>query len=442
MRVAVMLAYSPAYLSYPDTWGYAKAAAGPLFMDDWIRPAGYPAFLAALHALWGELGFAIAAQHVLGLGASVLAYALVLQVGAPRWVALLPAGVVALTFDFVYFEHALLSEALFGLLLLACVYATARALHDHARLPWAAAAGALVAAAVMVRGVAIFAIPVLVAAVALAGTGSWRRRLGGAAALAASSGALLVGYAALQSTQNGYFGLTEGSGWATYARAAPFADCTGFTPPNGTEGLCETTDVRDRPGPDFYAWNPRSPARPLFGGPPQNADRVGAFGRAAILGLPRAYFAAVTTDLWRYVVPDAGIDRDGDGATPAEVSIGIRRPAIEAGNLTTVEPLYGDVRIETRGFVEFLAELQRIVRIHGVLLLLAIAIAAVALPFADRGQRVGVLLLGAAGLVPVVAATATVVYDWRYMVPALPLIVGAGAIGLHALVARATERSP
>lgn len=441
VRVALMFIYSPAYLSYFDTWGYAKAAAGPLFMDDWIRPAGYPAMLAALHAIWGELTFAIAVQHLLGLATVVLTYALMLRLGAARGTALVVAAVPALTIDALFYEHTLLSEGPFTLLVLASVYTTAIALERPVALGWAAGAGALAAAAVMVRGTALFAVPVLVALMALAAAGPWRRRLAGAGALAATCFALLLGYAALQSTQNGYFGLTEGSGWATYARAAPFADCSRFTPPTGTDGLCETTDVRDREGPDFYAWKDGSPARRLFRGPPHEADLVGSFGRAAILGLPRAYVSAVATDIWRYVVSDAGIDRDDNGDTPSELSIALRRPAAEATNLTTVEQLYGDVKIETSGAVDVVGDLQEIVRVHGPLILFAVLAAAVALPFAEPRRRIAILLLGAAGLVPVIFATMTVVYNWRYMVPALPLIVGAGALGVQVLAARWSERN-
>jgi 4-amino-4-deoxy-L-arabinose transferase-like glycosyltransferase len=441
VRIALTLAYSPAYLSYPDTWGYAKAAAGPLFMDDWVRPAGYPAMLAAVHAVWGELTFTIVLQHLLGLATAVLAYVTMLRLGAPRWAALVPSGVVALTMDAIYYEHALLSEGPFTFLSLAAVYASARAIEADASPAWAPAAGALVASAIVVRGIALFALPVLVAVVALTAAAAWRTRITRAAALGGTCIALLVGYAALQSTQNGHFGLTEGSGWAAYARAAPFADCNYFTPPAGTEALCESTPVRDRGGPDFYAWNDESIGRQLFDGPPHNSEIVGSFGRAAALEQPRAYTSAVLLDLWRYVNPGAARKRDGDGDTPAEISIARRDRADERINMTTVEPLYGDVEIETGAAVDFFGDLQTVVRVHGPLVLLALLLAAAALPFATGRQRAGILLLGAAGVVPVVVATATVVYNWRYMVPALPLISGAGAYAAHVLAARISSRA-
>src|SRR4051794_8440700 len=132
LRIGVLLAYTPAALSYPDTWGYVKAAAGPVFLTDWFRPAGYPAFLAALHGMWSSLTFAIVVQELLGLATAVLAYATVRRLGGPRWVALVPAAVIALCLDVIYFEHTLLSEALSAPVAALALYATARSLEG----PW------------------------------------------------------------------------------------------------------------------------------------------------------------------------------------------------------------------------------------------------------------------------------------------------------------------
>ena len=232
LRAVLLAAYSPAYLSYPDTWGYAKAAGGPLFMPDWIRPAGYPALLAGLHAVWGSLTFTIVVQHLLGLATAVLAYATLQRAGAPRWVALVPAVVLTLTLDAIYYEHTLLSETPFTLLVTGALYCGVRSLEERSGIGWPIACGLLLGLAVTFRGIALFAIPVFVLALLLR-DGGWRRRLAGAGATAIAVVALLVSYAALQESQNGYFGLTQGSGWSTYARSAPFADCRVFDPPGG-----------------------------------------------------------------------------------------------------------------------------------------------------------------------------------------------------------------
>ena len=242
----------------------------------------------------------------------------------------------------------------------------------------------------------------------------------------------------MQDSQNGHFGLTQGSGWSTYARAAPFADCRLFTPPAGTDGLCDTRDARLRFGSDWYAWSPRSPAQRLFGGPPNHSALVGAFGRAAIEAQPRAYVRAIAVDLWRYVDPDAGPDRDFDGDEPMRLDVDrARRPSVETNNLTVVEPLYGDVDIRTdEAAVGTLADIQRVVRVHGLLVLACILLALAGALLARGRDRAVILLLAGTALVPIILATATTVYNWRYAVPLLPSLAAAGAFGAHVLATR------
>ncbi len=229
----------------------------------------------------GSLTFTIVVQHLLGLATAVLAYATLQRAGAPRWVALVPAVVLTLTLDAIYYEHTLLSETPFTLLVTGALYCGVRSLEERSGIGWPIACGLLLGLAVTFRGIALFAIPVFVLALLLR-DGGWRRRLAGAGATAIAVVALLVSYAALQESQNGYFGLTQGSGWSTYARSAPFADCRVFDPPEGADALCDPRDARERPGPDWYAWNPESPGQRLFQGPPHQSALVGSFGRAAI----------------------------------------------------------------------------------------------------------------------------------------------------------------
>ncbi len=430
LRLALILSFTPAYLGYPDTWGYVKAARGPLFMDDWFRPAGYPAFLTALHAVWSSLTFAIVVQHLLGIATALLSYATVRRLGAPRWVAVVPAAVILLSLDVIYFEHTLLSEALFALLAMASLYALARSLGGTA-VAWAAAAGLLAALATTVRGAGLFAIPVLVVVALLAP----RPRLLRAGAVAVTALAVLLGYAAVNQSQTGTFGLTEGSGWATYARAAPFADCRVFAPPRGTKGLCETSDARDRGTPDHYSWGD-SPGTRLFDGPPYHAELVGSWGRAAILAQPRAYLGAVAADLWSFVDVSGKNRRAG----PAALDLDGRAYDGESLNRTQVEPYYGAYTLEAHGAGTFGA-IQRIVRVHGLLVLLAVVLSLLALPFAAARERLGILLLGGTAVVSIAMATATTVYTWRYAVPVLSLLMASGAWGAHVLAARLARRS-
>lgn len=445
LRLVLVFAYTPAYLSYPDSWGYVANAAGPLFPVHAIRPAGYPAFLVAAHAISSELAFTIVLQHVLGLLTAILAYLTLLRFGAPRWVALVPAGVVALTMDSIYFEHTLLSEWLFALLLAGGGYAFARSFSSEDAAPssalaWSGLAGALLAMATTVRTVGLFAVPVFVLAALVHPAPTAGRRLARATMPGVVATILLLGYAALNSSQSGFFGLSEGSGWAVYSRAAPFADCRKFDPPANARGLCETTDVRLRGGPDFYGWNDASPGRKLFEGPPLSDDVVGSFGRAAILGEPTAYLSAVVTDAARFVDPDIGLERAGNGAPPGAWDIGGRDSAAEALIRSVVDPYYGPTTVRLRGAVTTLSDIQRVVRVHGALILAAVVLAVAGAPFASRRERVALLALGGGALIILTMSVALTVYNWRYAVPVLPWLLAAGALGGRALAVAALRR--
>ena len=96
LRVLLMVAYSPAILSFPDEASYVGAAAGKLFSNP-FRPAGYALFLRAVHLFSANLEFTIVVQHLIGLGTAIAVYAIARRIGAGRWVALFPAAVVALS---------------------------------------------------------------------------------------------------------------------------------------------------------------------------------------------------------------------------------------------------------------------------------------------------------------------------------------------------------
>ena len=148
---------------------------------------------------------------------------------------------------------------------------------------WLLAAGLALGLSACVRGVSI-PLPVLFAvwaAFALGGAALIRFR--NAALVGGAALVVLFGYAALNYTESDQFALGETSGWAIYSRTAPFADCERFTPPAGTERLCETTSERSRPGPDFYGWEAESPARILYGGsrPATSSSARSAGGRSS-----------------------------------------------------------------------------------------------------------------------------------------------------------------
>ena len=121
--------------------------------------------------------------------------------------------------------------------------------------------------------------------------------------------------------QTGRSGLTNADGWFLYGRTAALADCTRFTPPAGTEALCEPAGHAERP-PIFYVWSPESPAQRLYGrvGAPGSDDDLRAFALATLRSRPLAFAQLVGEDLLRYADPSAETPGGSDGAItlPAE----------------------------------------------------------------------------------------------------------------------------
>ncbi|MEA2353345.1 MAG: hypothetical protein QOJ14_1759, partial [Thermoleophilaceae bacterium] len=159
LRILFMLAYRPALLGYPDTSVYLTGATGDLFWDP-LRVVGYPAFLRLVRVFSSDLSFATLVQHGLGVATAVLLYVTVRRIGGPRWVALVPAAVVLLGGDQLFFEHAILSESLFGLLVAGALYAAVRVADGWW---WAAAAGVLVGLCTTVRLAGLVLAPLLAA---------------------------------------------------------------------------------------------------------------------------------------------------------------------------------------------------------------------------------------------------------------------------------------
>jgi 4-amino-4-deoxy-L-arabinose transferase-like glycosyltransferase len=445
LRVLAMVAMTPAWLGFSDSASYVAQALAPSpWVEHPLHPIGYSVFLEALHAVWSDLALVSIAQHLLGLCTAAVMYATVRRLGGPRWAAAIPAGLVALSVDYVFGEHTPLTETLYLFLLSLALLCAACALAPGRRggpVAWLAASGALLALATFIRPVALFVVPVVAGVALLAVPRPWRRRLAAAGTLAVTLGALLVGYSAVQHAQTGYFGISQGLGWGLYGRAAPFADCSRFTPPKGTEGLCETSDWRTRYGLGFYWWDPQSPARRLFVGPPYNDKLVGAFGRAAILHQPGLYARAVAKDLVHYAFPSVGYDRPGASLGPGFYTFPAAPmpPRYDTGPFAEY---YGPVTVHRSGGVlDALGTVQRVVRLHGVLLVLALALVAAGLVWARGLRRWGIVLLGGSALMQLVLQVALLNYDYRYELPAVPALVAAAALAAAAVAERARRRS-
>lgn len=448
LRVALSLLYSPAVLDNPDSGRYLRSAFGPegLFSDP-FAPAGYPLFLRAARFLSGELWVTVALQHALGVVTALLLYGCV-RAGGGRWLALLPAGVVLLSGDQLYLEHALLSETLFTPLVAAGAYAGVRAVEGGEQRPGPLAlCGGLLGAAALTRGVGLALVPVAVGWAALAAPPApVRRRLAAAGGVLCAAAAPVAVYVGLAAVAGGDTGLVEQNGWSLYARAAPFARCGEFTAPRGTEMLCEGSSAADRPGGSFYLWDRHhSPARRAFGFPPAGAARVGAFARAAIVGQPGDYVQEVGRDLLRVVRPDHSA-RPLSGGGSSTMAVERRSPRFEAEIAGAANARYAPVSVSVSPRVGLAAAYQRLTTWLTPILLVAYATIMVALVLAPRRRRRrgtpdGSLLLGGLALALVLTPIAVFQYTPRFAVPALGLWSAAGAAAASTLGSRLAARS-
>ncbi len=424
LRAWALWSWRPAFIGYYDTSPYVAAARSGLFADP-FRPAGYPAFLRALHALSDHVVAVTALQHALGIATALLLYAAVRPYS--RWAALLAPAVVLLDGFEVLVEHAVLSDSLFVFLLAAALLAAVRRM--------GLAAGALIALAASVRTVGLFVVPLVLLALL------WPRRWRTAALGTVAAVAVLGGYYAAEHAQVGATGLSRAPGWSLYARVGQFADCTRFTPPAGTRALCETVDPARRPSTDFYYWAKQSPAQRAFGAPPASDATVGRFARAALLAQPGDYLLTVARDFARYVWPEH-FRRARAGETQAQYLDQARRPKellFVGGELAGY---YAGVPAARQTASELTLAYVRGTEVSGVLLLILLALAAAA-PFLARGEaRRPAALFAATAFALLIVPVATQVYDARYAVAALGPLAAAAGLALDGAVSRRAARAP
>lgn len=447
LRAQLWADYHPAILNLADSQVYANLANGDLFGDP-TKASGYPLFLRLLHAISDQLEFTIAFQHLLGLATGTLLYATMRRLTAPVWAALVGAAAGLLSLDQIFLEHAVMSETTFTFLFVLSLYLAVRALDPSrplvgaldTRHAWIVSAASALALAAWMRPVALPVIALLAVWFAAAIPGSWRARLANAALGGAAGMLVVLGYFAIHAADNGYFGVSEASGWALYSRTAPFADCSRFDPPEGTRRLCESTAVESRAGPDFYGQQPESPARRLFGAPPNGNEQLGAFARAAIRAQPLSYAEDVTRDFIRYFSPGFK-PQDFSGVGYELLDIDRRAPGQEEFGVAALNDYYAPdaYEIDASGTAT-LADIQQVLRVHPKLLLASVILGVVAVFLAAGVLRWGVLLLLGASLAIMVLAPATAVWSSRYAIPADGPLAACGAIGAWLLGVRISQR--
>ena len=313
LRAVVLAAYRPA-LIFPDSERYlrfaARFATGHWSPDD-IRPSGYSILIAPAAGLHSVTLIPVA-QHLLGLAAGVMIYALLVHRGSRRWLAALAA--VPVLFDPLQLdlEQYVLSDVCAAFFVFAALVVlvwrgsrTGRVAPAVAGLLLAAAAVTRVADLVLIGPALLYLFLVV---------RPWRRLVVRGGLLAGCFLLPVLGYAGWYASGHSTFGLTGYNGTFLYGRVVDFADCTGLRLPAYERALCPGQPPSQR-NYDLLMWSPKSPAWQFR--PPPGRSRQAVlldFSERVLAQQPLAYLSAVAGDVGYGFSPVRG---DGPERYPA-----------------------------------------------------------------------------------------------------------------------------
>ena len=420
LRLVTELGYRGA-LWFSDSFDYVDTARR-LYPHE-IRPDGYAFWLLVLRP-FRSFTLVTATQHLMGLAMGVLIYAVACRRGARRWVAALAAAPVLLGAYEVQLEHIVLSDTWFAfLLVLAVTMLLWRPGPISARR--AAAVGLVLALATLTRTVGLPLLLIFAAYLLIRRVG-WRPF----AAVAAACLVPLAAYAVWFHAWRGAYALSGADGAFLYGRATTFADCA--TIPADLKRLCPREPAGRRPAPQHYIWDPGAPLNRAypdkFSGRANAAER--SFATHAILGRPGAYLSTVTTDTLRAFVPGRPVYPDRATYDLYRFPVKITQDwARTRGAAAASTSRYGG-GISTRivePYAGFMRAYQRVVSLPGPVL--AIIVVGGAVVIAVRRRRTGPAALPwCLGVALLVAPSAVAQFDYRYVLPAVPLVCLAAAL--------------
>jgi hypothetical protein len=357
-----------------------------------------------------------------------------------------------------------MSESWFVLTIAAGLYAMVRALDEPVPYwRWPLLAGVAFALAVTIRTAALPLILVAIVALLVCrarSSADHPNYVRSALAVLGGTLVVLLPFATANAIFGKGFGLGGSPGWYLYARAAQFANCKRFTPPDGTEVLCQDQPSSERPGTRFYLYSPSSPAEVHFGSIGSHDGQLGAWARAAIVVQPGDYLANVWRNLRGYWVPRTGpkpsasatdaweVDNGLDAALaftngfdtgfyhpvpgpPGQGAISWKLALGELIYIQSLERFYSDFHQHmNRTGLRFLRHWQRIVRFGGTALSIATLLVLLGLFTGTRRSRVAVVLFGIGGLSLIVVPSLTANFWGRYTVPMAGPLAAAAAIAI------------
>ncbi|RBQ17730.1 hypothetical protein DP939_22935 [Spongiactinospora rosea] len=360
----------------------------------------------------------------MGLSVGLIIYMLLRRKGVSDVIAAIAIAPQLLDASFLRLEHAILSDALFILLVVAGVVALLWPMHLTVR--HVLLAGLLLGSASVVRTIALPLICLIILCLALGRSVGWRR-LG---IFAAAAMLPIAGHGVWFLQAHGSFSLTGGNtGALLWARVMTFADCSIINPPADEAAFCPNGIVKD--AASEYVWDPGS-ALNRYAGDTEMRDRLAArFALRAILAQPLDYLWNVTQDtsIAFALTPIAHPKRTtpaygfglGSWVTPDNPLLDSVRerydPAI--GTLRSVDP-----------YASILVRYQYVGYLHGPLKLLIVLVGTAGLVCRPRRA----LVPWAAGMFLLVGPVMVLDFDHRYVLPAIPLLSLAAALAVHDLL--------
>ncbi|MEV7013732.1 hypothetical protein [Streptosporangium sp. NPDC051022] len=465
LRTITMLGYRPA-LWFPDSYTYVVTALRP--RPDLVRPAGYSMFLRLLEPFHS---FALVAliQHLLGLLVGVLVYVTARRLRAPGWAAVLAAVPSLLDAYQIELEHLLVSDTLFGALVMGAVClavpgpaarpraetgagavggagpaASGRTAPGRAYLVRAGAIGLLLAVATLTRTVGLPLVAILAAWLVYRARG----RVAAASVMLAVAALPILGYGAWFYATYQRIGLVGANGAFLYAKTMTFADCSVMKPSPELAVLCDPRPPARRPPSQEYIWDQDSPLVRLPGitFTRENDALAGEFASLAIRSQPLGYLGSVLTELGRSFTLDRPVYPDQEiydyyrfpakppappGRYPAMVGAKFAQ-SYEQGPIGTriVEPYAGWMRAY-----------QNVAGLPGAAVLVILLVPPVAAGVRrlrpERGGRPRPASTATAWLLPWTTAVALLVmpaavaeFDYRYVLPAVPAACLAAALAV------------
>jgi hypothetical protein len=412
-----------------------------------VRPDGYSAFLRLLLP-FHSFALVAALQHLMGLAAAVLLYALLRRWRVPGPLATLGVLPQLLDVHQVELEHLVMSDTLFTFLLVAAVVLLGW--QRRAAPLTAGAAGLMLALAALTRSVGL-PLVVLGGIYLLARWPGWRPMV----AYTLLALLPLGSYAVWYHHEHGSYGFGTADGVYLYSRVMVFANCAVIKPPADLAVLCRQPSQPDWPVSSDYIWhaspldrlpgqvsNPPVPVQ-LF--TPKRNRLALRFAVQAIASQPLSYLQVGLRDFarsfgWsRQPFPNAAVVHDYMFSRRPYL---IRPSRIYVFGGTAGQDMAsyqnGDTQTRVVGpYAGVMIGLQRFVFLPGPVLavLLAIGLAGLLAPGRDD-RRWQVLLLWSFALALLLIPPFTAQFDYRYVLPAVPLASAAAVIAIVILVPR------